>query len=41
MMEKTNKELAEHYKWGSICDAWHLLKIETLSVIQENNATLY
>ena len=26
---------SEHYKWGSNCDGWHLLKTETLSVIQE------
>lgn len=26
---------AEHYQWGNACDGWHLLKSETLSVIQE------
>src|ERR1700749_2717888 len=26
---------AEHYTWGSQCDGWHLLKSDTLSVIQE------
>jgi len=26
---------AEHYTWGDNCDGWHLLKSDTLSVIQE------
>ena len=26
---------AEHYSWGEICDGWHLLKREEMSVIQE------
>lgn len=26
---------AEHYTWGNNCDGWHLLKSDTLSVIQE------
>jgi mannose-6-phosphate isomerase-like protein (cupin superfamily) len=26
---------AEHYNWGGQCDGWHLLKSDTLSVIQE------
>lgn len=26
---------SEHYKWGDHCDGWHLLKTNTLSVIQE------
>ena len=28
-------ENAEHYIWGGICDGWHLLKREDMSVIQE------
>ena len=28
-------ENAEHYIWGEICDGWHLLQHEDLSVIQE------
>lgn len=28
-------ENAEHYKWGKDCDGWHLLRSDTLSVIQE------
>jgi mannose-6-phosphate isomerase-like protein (cupin superfamily) len=30
-----DKHSAEHYSWGSHCDAWHLVKAESLSVIQE------
>ena len=30
-----NKENAEHYHWGQNCDGWHLLKSDSLSVIQE------
>lgn len=26
---------ADHYVWGDICDGWHLLKREDISVIQE------
>jgi mannose-6-phosphate isomerase-like protein (cupin superfamily) len=26
---------AEHYVWGEICDGWHLLKRNDMSVIQE------
>lgn len=26
---------AEHYTWGAICDGWHLLRGENLSVIEE------
>jgi mannose-6-phosphate isomerase-like protein (cupin superfamily) len=28
-------ENAEHYIWGEVCDGWHLLKRDDLSVIQE------
>ena len=28
-------ENAEHYIWGEICEGWHLLKREDMSVIQE------
>ena len=28
-------ENAEHYVWGEICDGWHLLKRNDMSVIQE------
>jgi mannose-6-phosphate isomerase-like protein (cupin superfamily) len=26
---------AEHYTWGSVCDGWHLVRAECLSVIEE------
>jgi mannose-6-phosphate isomerase-like protein (cupin superfamily) len=28
-------DIAEHYIWGEICDGWHLLRREDMSVIQE------
>lgn len=28
-------ENAEHYMWGKVCDGWHLLKHDDMSVIQE------
>jgi mannose-6-phosphate isomerase-like protein (cupin superfamily) len=28
-------ENAEHYIWGEMCDGWHLLKRDEMSVIQE------
>lgn len=31
----TSIENAEHYVWGEVCDGWHLLKREDMSVIQE------
>lgn len=30
-----NRDNAEHYTWGSNCDAWHLLQTRRLSVIEE------
>jgi mannose-6-phosphate isomerase-like protein (cupin superfamily) len=29
------KENSLHYNWGQNCDGWHLLKSDSLSVIQE------
>jgi len=26
---------AEHYRWGQVCDGWHLLKLDEFSVIRE------
>ncbi|HEY6985901.1 MAG TPA: cupin domain-containing protein, partial [Rhodanobacteraceae bacterium] len=26
---------AEHYRWGSACDGWHLLNLDGFSVIRE------
>ncbi len=31
----TSTQNAEHYTWGAQCDGWHLLKSDSLSVIQE------
>lgn len=31
----TSTENAQHYIWGDQCDGWHLLKTDSLSVIQE------
>jgi mannose-6-phosphate isomerase-like protein (cupin superfamily) len=28
-------ENAEHYDWGEVCDGWHLLKRDDMSIIQE------
>jgi mannose-6-phosphate isomerase-like protein (cupin superfamily) len=28
-------ENAEHYVWSDVCDGWHLLKRDDMSVIQE------
>ncbi|MCL6443117.1 MAG: cupin domain-containing protein [Alicyclobacillus sp.] len=32
---KISKKNAEHYVWGKVCDGWHLVKQEELSVIHE------
>lgn len=32
---KRDKKSSEHYVWGENCDGWHLLKTDSLSVIQE------
>lgn len=32
---KASKHNAEHYVWGNNCDGWHLVKQDSLSVIQE------
>ena len=31
----TSTENAQHYTWGNLCDGWHLLGTDSLSVIQE------
>ncbi|HEY5327877.1 MAG TPA: cupin domain-containing protein, partial [Mucilaginibacter sp.] len=31
----TSTDNAEHYTWGAQCDGWRLLRLDTLSVIQE------
>ena len=35
MTKIISQENAEHYTWGEVCDGWHLLKSDELSVIQE------
>jgi mannose-6-phosphate isomerase-like protein (cupin superfamily) len=35
MSEPVSVSNAEHYTWGGICDGWHLLRAEGLSVIEE------
>lgn len=30
-----NRTNAEHYRWKDICDGWHLLKSDKLSIISE------
>ncbi|MCZ8513618.1 cupin domain-containing protein [Paenibacillus filicis] len=32
---KISKANAEHYIWGAVCDGWHLVKSDGLSVIHE------
>lgn len=32
---KVNKSSAEHYKWGTGCDGWHLVKNNDISIIYE------
>lgn len=36
MMKKISIQNAEHYRWGNNCDGWHLLKTDSLNVIQES-----
>ncbi|WP_316828572.1 cupin domain-containing protein [Pedobacter miscanthi] len=31
----TSTKNAEHYIWGDNCEGWHLLKSDSLSIIQE------
>jgi mannose-6-phosphate isomerase-like protein (cupin superfamily) len=35
MNAPVSRDNAEHYVWGEICDGWHLLRGESLSVIEE------
>jgi mannose-6-phosphate isomerase-like protein (cupin superfamily) len=34
-MKVIDRKSAEHYIWGTICDGWHLVKNQNLSVITE------
>lgn len=35
MDHPVSTETAEHYTWGEVCDGWHLVRSEGLSVIEE------
>jgi mannose-6-phosphate isomerase-like protein (cupin superfamily) len=35
MTQAIDLSSAEHYRWGGICDGWHLLKRSDLSIIAE------
>jgi mannose-6-phosphate isomerase-like protein (cupin superfamily) len=35
MVQAISRQTGEHYSWGSGCDGWHLVKTESLSVIEE------
>jgi quercetin dioxygenase-like cupin family protein len=32
---KIDADTARHYRWGEVCDGWHLLEGDDLSVIEE------
>ena len=34
-MKKTDRQTADHYFWKEVCDGWHLVKRDDLSVIAE------
>lgn len=34
-MKIISRENAEHYNWKSVCDGWHFVKTEELSIIAE------
>lgn len=34
-MRVVNRESAEHYNWKTVCDGWHFVQTEELSVIAE------
>ena len=35
MVEAIDRGIAQHYSWGNNCDGWHLLKTDTVSIIEE------
>ncbi len=35
MSEAISTSTATHYVWGKVCDGWHLVRDEELSVIEE------
>ena len=34
-MQLIDRSQAEHYVWGNICDGWHFLKRDDISIISE------
>ena len=32
---KISKDTGRHYSWGEVCDGWHLVESDSLSVIEE------
>lgn len=34
-MKKVNRQTAKHYVWKEVCDGWHLVEQEVLSIIAE------
>ena len=34
-MSPIDKNNADHYAWGGICEGWHLVKADALSVVEE------
>ncbi len=34
-MDPIDRTTAPHYVWGEVCDGWHLVRDERLSVIEE------
>ncbi|WP_266169682.1 cupin domain-containing protein [Dyella subtropica] len=36
MSEPVSTASAPHYRWGEVCDGWHLLRGDDLSVIEES-----
>ncbi len=34
-MSAVDRDTAEHYVWGGVCDGWHLVKRDDMSVIAE------
>ena len=35
MSEVISAANAEHYRWGEVCEGWHLVRAAGLSVIEE------
>ena len=35
VMDTISRQTAEHYRWGRQCDGWHLVRSDSLSVIEE------